>query len=231
MKQLILCLITLFFLSAQESTIFTEVEKKPDAIKAEHPEWVLSFGGGYLFHEGNDFMEFANDFTTTDYSNGAHFYLDINRYFFQGIYLVLATTVSTTEEIITPSAASQATEVQKRKFLYVSPYLGLNYFIRTNRDFTTPWFISFGLGENIFSGSEANFSRFSVMFKAGKIIDVEVLSGRLTFDISTLIHEDRGLRQYYFRSGGYTIPAAFPDFVTFVTFKMSVGLSFDVMSL
>lgn len=222
--QNILILLMISFCLAQESgeDIFYEAKPVSKDHVISYPKYIVSVGGGYLFNQDNDLLK-------KTYSNEAVFSLDVSKYFFQGIYLTLSTSLSKTEvnQVLYANVAEAGEPLELQAFTnssdftYLAYYLGISYFTRNSKEFVDPWYFGLGFGGNQFYGNQ-NSSRFSLLLKFGRVTDIMVLGGHLTFDASFLLYEDIGIFD-----DPYDYYAAQVEEVLYTSFKLTATLVFD----
>ena len=235
-KFLILLLMLIFSYSQDENSIFHEVSKEELTYnKMKYPDWVLSFGGGYMIHETkkteNLFFK-----TKTSYDNNYNLELSVSRYFFQGTYLTLSMVGSKTVERYNAGGTIDPFEVtaydtiidNSRSFMYLSPSLSITHYFLNDLEFKAPWYFSVGFGSNIFSGDDG-YNRFSVNFVVGKIFQQSKLGSHFYVNLAASIYEDRGVREVYYDSRTFnaTYIQRFEDFVTYFNLRLNVGIAFD----
>jgi hypothetical protein len=104
---------------------------------------------------------------------------------------------------------------------YLAYYLGISYYTRKSKEFVDPWYFGLGLGGNQFYGNQ-NSSRFSLLLKFGRVTDLMVFGGHLTFDASFLLHEDVGVFD-----DPYDYYAGQIEEVLYTSFKLTATLVFD----
>lgn len=216
------------FAVAQEESIFVEAGPIVDETAVKYPDLFLSIGGGMLFHSDNDLAR-------KSYSNEPTFSIDLSKHLIEGLYLNLSTEFSktTVQQGVQELRIDENDNFEFRNrtisstFTYFSYFLGINYYSRKQREFSNPWFISFGLGNNLFYGKNSSeFDRFSLLAKVGRVTDATFLTGKLSFEASFMIFEDIGVLD-----NPYDIYAPQVDNVMYTTFKLGASLLFDLSDL
>jgi len=225
---------TLFYLSvfSQErgNGIFIETDDPVDKNYKMYSPFMFEFGTSYLIHQTVEIPETAG-IHEVDYSNNLAFSTDLNLYLFQGVYALASINFSPLERIdrFPPTSNNEAKEVSDR-YIYVSPYFGIKYYFRKEKEFTAPWFLTFALGKNYFisdTDDRKSHDRFSVNLELGRILGETQDRYKFYYSLGLLIHEDRGLVPYYQDNYGRTLSTA--DFKTYTTLKLNIGVHFDLM--
>lgn len=226
MKKIIILLwmsISIIFAQSSANDIFFEVKGEKKEIDL-YPNLLLTTGVSYNFYQGNDLFQ-------TSFDNNLGFSLDINKYFFQGMYLNLSTSFAKTtyRYKLVRSSDNEVLDFSKNVNI-TNIYLGINYLSQAKNNLLNSWVLTFGLGADITSevpNSPLTANKFSALIRFGKITDISVMGAYLTFDLSMMLREELGFRIYE----GYYSYYQVPSYVLITTVKLSSSLTFDISNI
>lgn len=221
--KLILLLVLMSFLFSQKdgNGHFIKTDESVDKNFKYYSPLMLNANAGYLFHQSVEIPEI-------NYSDNVGFSIDADIYLVQGVYLLLSTTLSNTDVTYKTftNDSSLLIDSHTDSYKYFSPSIGIKYYFRNSKEFNQPWFFSFGLGRNYFSGKH-DFDRFSALFELGKLTNFKAGKTQLYFSLSAHMFEAKGYQQYYL-DNGYVINDI--DFKSYVSIKLNVGVHFDLIN-